>query len=63
MKIKYLRSFLIGSTLLLTQTHADMTEQILSEIASGERSIRAEIQSLKTVPIPEPTDLDCVCKR
>ena len=45
MKIKYLTSFLIGSTLLLTQTHADMTEQILSEIASGERSIRPEIQS------------------
>jgi cytochrome c peroxidase len=35
-----------------------MTEQILSEIASGDRSIRPEIQSLKTVPIPEPTDLD-----
>ncbi|MGB5506042.1 MAG: cytochrome c peroxidase [Sulfurovum sp.] len=62
MKIKYLRSFLIGSTLLLTQTHADMTEQILSEIASGERSIRPEIQSLKTVPIPEPADLDVYVK-
>jgi cytochrome c peroxidase len=62
MKIKYLRSFLIGSTLLLTQTHADMTEQILSEIASGERSIRPEIQSLKTVPVPEPSDLDVYVK-
>ena len=58
MKMKYLRPLLIGSTLVLTQIHADMTEQILSEIASGERSIRPEIQSLKTVPIPEPTDLD-----
>jgi len=62
MKIRYLRSFLIGSTLLLTQLHADMTEQILSEIASGERSIRPEIQSLKTVPIPEPADLDVYVK-
>ena len=62
MKIKYLRPLLIGSTLLLTQIHADMTEQILSEIASGERSIRPEIQSLKTVPIPEPTDLDVYVK-
>ncbi|MBT8349571.1 MAG: JDVT-CTERM domain-containing protein [Sulfurovum sp.] len=39
-----------------------MTAQILSEIASGERSIRPEIQSLKTVPIPEPTDLDVYVK-
>ena len=62
MKIRYLRSFLIGSTLLLTQLQADMTEQILSEIASGERSIRPEIQSLKTVPIPEPADLDVYVK-
>jgi len=62
MKIKYLGPLLIGSTLLLTQTHADMTEQILSEIASGERSIRTEIQSLKTVPIPEPTDLNVYVK-
>jgi cytochrome c peroxidase len=58
MKIKYLRAFVVGSTLLLSQLHADMTQQILSEIASGERSIRPEIQSLKTVLIPEPTDLD-----
>ena len=58
MKIIYLKSLMIGSTLLLTQIHADMSEQILSEIASGERSIRPEITSLKNVPIPEPTDLD-----
>lgn len=57
MKIKYLKPLVIGSTLLLTQVHADMTAQILSEIASGERSIRPEITSLKKVPIPEPTDL------
>lgn len=57
MKLKHLSAFLIGSSLLLTQAHADMTEQILKEIASGERSIRPEIQSLKSVPIPEPTDL------
>ncbi|NNJ46151.1 MAG: JDVT-CTERM domain-containing protein [Sulfurovum sp.] len=62
MKIKYLRPLLIGSTLLFAQLHADMTAQILSEIASGERSIRPEIQSLKTVPIPEPTDLDVYVK-
>ncbi len=62
MKTKYLKSLLVGSTLLLTQTHADLTEQILSEIASGERSIRPEIQSLKTVPIPEPTDLGVYIK-
>ncbi|MBT8343699.1 MAG: JDVT-CTERM domain-containing protein [Sulfurovum sp.] len=62
MKIKYLRPLLIGSTLLFAQLHADMTAQVLSEIASGERSIRPEIQSLKTVPIPEPTDLDVYVK-
>ena len=54
----YLKLLFIGSTLLSTQVNADMTQQILSEIESGERSIRPEIQSLKTVSIPEPTDLD-----
>lgn len=58
MKLKYLSPWFLGTTLLVTQVHADMTEQILSEIKSGERSIRPEIQSLKTVPVPEPTDLD-----
>ncbi len=58
MKLKYLSPWLIGASLLVTQVHADMTEQILAEIASGERSIRPEITSLKSVPIPEPTDLD-----
>ena len=62
MSSKYLRPLLIGTTLLFTQVHADMTQQILSEIASGERSIRPEITSLKTVPIPEPTDLDVYVK-
>lgn len=62
MEIKYLRPLLIGIILLLTQIHADMTEQILTEIASGERSIRPEITSLKNVPIPEPTDLDIYVK-
>jgi len=62
MRLKYLRPLFIGSTLLLTQVHADMTEQILSEIASGERSIRPEITSLKSVPIPEPTDMNVYVK-
>ncbi|MCW8821964.1 MAG: hypothetical protein OQK45_07030 [Sulfurovum sp.] len=62
MKLKYLSPWLIGTTLLVTQVHADMTEQILSEIASGERSIRPEIQSLKSVQVPEPADLDLYVK-
>lgn len=48
---------LAGSTLLVGQLSADMTEQILAEIESGERTIRSEIQSLKTVEVPEPTEL------
>ncbi len=57
MNLKHLRPWFLGATLLVSQVNADMTEQILAEIASGERSIRPEIQSLKTVAIPEPTDL------
>ena len=62
MKLKYLSPWFIGATLLVTQVHADMTEQILAEIESGERSIRPEIQSLKSVQVPEPTDLDLYVK-
>ena len=47
----------MGTSLLITQVNADMTEQILAEIANGDRSIRPEITSLKRVPVPEPTDL------
>jgi len=57
MNFKYRLPLFIGATLLATQVHADMTQQILEEIASGERSIRPEIQSLKSVPVPEPVDL------
>jgi len=57
MNFKYIKPLLIGTALLATQVHADMTEQILAEIESGERSIRPEITSLKSVPVPEPTDL------
>lgn len=57
MNLKYIKPLLIGTALLATQVHADMTEQILAEIESGERSIRPEITSLKSVPVPEPTDL------
>ncbi len=57
MKSIYMIPLFIGSALFVSQVHADMTEQILAEIESGERTIRPEIQSLKTVPVPEPADL------
>lgn len=62
MKLLYKIPLFIGSTLFVSQVNADMTEQILAEIESGERTIRSEIQSLKTVPVPEPTDLDLYVK-
>lgn len=62
MNLKYKIPLFIGTALLATQVHADMTEQILSEIESGERSIRPEIQSLKSVQVPEPVDLDLYVK-
>jgi len=52
----------IGTTLFVAQADADMTAQILAEIESGDRSIRSEIQSLKTVEIPEPSDLGLYVK-
>jgi len=62
MKLQYINAWLFAATFLVSQVNADMTEQILAEIASGERTIRPEIQSLKTVPVPEPTDLDLYVK-
>ena len=62
MKLKYTTRLFIGTTLFVSQVNADMTAQILAEIESGDRSIRSEIQSLKTVQIPEPTDLDLYIK-
>jgi cytochrome c peroxidase len=62
MKLKYVTRLFIGTTLFVTQADADMTAQILAEIESGDRSIRSEIQSLKTVQIPEPADLDLYVK-
>lgn len=58
MKYATMIPLFVGSTLLISQLNADMTAQILAEVESGERTIRSEIQSLKTVTVPEPTDLD-----
>ena len=62
MKLKYVTRLFIGTTLFVAQADADMTAQILAEIESGDRSIRSEIQSLKTVEIPEPSDLGLYVK-
>ncbi len=61
MRLNYISTFFIGSGLLATQLYADMTEQILSEIENG-RVIRSEIQSLKSVQVPEPEDLNLYVK-
>jgi len=37
--------------------HADLSFQILDQIENEGRTIRAEITSLKTIPVPEPSNL------
>lgn len=53
----------VSATLLLSafiggNALADLSQQILDGIQTGERFIRDEIQSLKQVPVPEPSNLD-----
>jgi cytochrome c peroxidase len=43
--------------LLSTAVNADLTLEILDAIENG-RTIRAEITSLKTIPVPEPSNLN-----
>ena len=58
--IKFLKQLSITlciSGILLPLANADLTSTILSEIASGDRKIRDEVTSLKTIPVPEPSNL------
>jgi len=53
----------LGSALFTVGTlsmpaHADLTDEILAGIADGSRFIRPEVQSLKTIDVPEPSNLD-----
>lgn len=43
------------SVVLLSTAQADLSQEILNGIKSGNRSIRAEVTSLKQVPVPEPS--------
>lgn len=45
------------SAIFSSMAFAELTDQILSEIKSGDRKIRDEITSLKQVPVPEPSNL------
>lgn len=58
--IKFLKQLSITlciSGIFLPLANADLTSTILSEIASGDRKIRDEVTSLKTIPVPEPSNL------
>ena len=47
----------MSGLVLSLSVHADLSIQILNQIENEGRTIRAEITSLKTVPIPEPSNL------
>ncbi len=47
---------IIISISFISNAHADLTRQVLKEIKQG-RTIRAEIVSLKQIPVPEPSNL------
>jgi len=49
---------LISGGIISSAVNADLTQQVLDQINNEGRTIRAEITSLKTIPIPEPSNLN-----
>lgn len=50
-------AIVVSGCLLSSVANADLSLQILDQIENGGRTIRAEITSLKTIPVPEPSNL------
>lgn len=55
--LKQLSITVFTSCMLFPLAYADLTPSILAGIESGDRTIRAEVTSLKTIPVPEPSNL------
>ena len=55
--LKQLSITVFTSSMLFPLAYADLTDSILKGIKSGERTIRDEVTSLKTIPVPEPSNL------
>jgi len=51
-------AIIVSGGLLSSAAHADLSLQILDQIQNEGRTIRAEITSLKTIPVPEPSNLN-----
>jgi len=62
MYTKSILPLMVTSALLTSQLQAGLTQDILAGITDGSRTIRAEVTSLKTVAVPEPTDLGLYVK-
>ena len=64
MRSRFNRQTLLGAAivvsggLLTSVANADLSQQILDQINNEGRTIRAEITSLKTIPVPEPSNLN-----
>jgi len=50
-------AIIVSGGLLSSAVNADLSLQILDQIENEGRTIRAEITSLKTIPVPEPSNL------
>ena len=50
-------AIIVSGGLLSSVANADLSLQILEQIENEGRTIRAEITSLKTIPVPEPSNL------
>lgn len=60
-KIKFVSMmclFSIALQLPVSVVHADLSDQILEAVKNGTRTIRADVTSLKSVPVPEPPNLN-----
>jgi len=49
---------ILSGSLVSATAHADLTLQVLDQIENEGRTIRAEITSLKTIAVPEPSNLN-----
>jgi len=60
-KLKFVSKMCIFSIALqlpVSVVHADLSVQILEAVKNGTRTIRDDVTSLKTVPVPEPPNLN-----